>query len=221
MPTGQIVPATIRDLTTGAVVTCDFRPKELALGREIEWTPGKAVGRTMDKPKYTKGSPMKLQLELLFDNYEEMGSRDIRGKTKALWAMTYVTAQRKENNTQKGEPPHVEFRCGTMWSFRAVITAISEKFTMFDPDGTPVRSTVTLSLLQAEPSGDYPGQNPTSGGRDGYAVHQVIEGETIDIIAFQEYGSATAWRHLAEVNNLDDPSRLAPGQRLLFVPLPV
>src|SRR5438132_1089198 len=134
MPTGQIVPATIRDLTTGAVVTCDFRPKELALGREIEWTPGKAVGRTMDKPKYTKGSPTKLQLE---------------------------------------------------------------------------------------PSRDYPGQNPTSGGHDGYAFHQVIEGETIDIIAFQEYGSRTAWRHLAEVNNLDDPSRLAPGQRLLLVPLPV
>jgi nucleoid-associated protein YgaU len=73
--------------------------------------------------------------------------------------------------------------------------------------------------MQAEEQGQYPGQNPTSGAREGYAVHVVKEGETIDWIAFTAYGTSTAWRHLAAGNDLDDPGRLQPGQRLLIVPL--
>lgn len=224
MSSGQLVPAQIRNLTTGTTVECQFRPKEYAVNKEISWTPGKAVGKTMDPPKYESGSPLKMTIELLFDSYESLGSgkaRDVRNITGALWEMTRVSEQRKEPHTQKSEPPQIEFRCGLMWSFKAVITSIGEKFTMFDPDGTPVRSTVTLALLQAVNEGEFPGQNPTSGGHDGYAVHLVTEGETIDTIAFQEYGSSAAWRHLAEANDLDDPTRLAPGQRLLLVPLQV
>ena len=219
MSSGGLEPAVIRNLDTGAVVNCLFRPKDWALAKTNTWTPGKAVGKTMQPPKYTSGSPITMSLELVFDTYEATGNRDVRLKTRGLWAMMRVTTARQENQTKKSEPPHVEFRWGRTWSFKAVIQQISEKFTLFDPDGTPVRSTVTISLMQAVPEGEFQGQNPTSGGPGGYAVHEVKEGETIDHIAFQEYGSSAAWRHLAESNNLDDPSRLRPGQRLLLVPM--
>jgi hypothetical protein len=185
MSSGGLEPAVIRNLDTGAVVNCLFRPKDWALAKTNTWTPGKAVGKTMQPPKYTSGSPITMSLELVFDTYEATGNRDVRLKTRGLWAMMRVTTARQENQTKKSEPPHVEFRWGRTWSFKAVIQ----------------------------------GQNPTSGGPGGYAVHEVKEGETIDHIAFQEYGSSAAWRHLAEANNLDDPSRLQPGQRLLLVPL--
>jgi nucleoid-associated protein YgaU len=41
----------------------------------------------------------------------------------------------------------------------------------------------------------------------------------LDWIAYQEYGDAAAWRHIAEVNNLHNPLSLVPGQLLKLTPL--
>lgn len=216
MPDATFAEATIKNLTDGEEVKCLFRPKEYTFKKQNEWKPGKATGLSVKPPKFQGGQPMTLDMELFFDTYE--AKTDVRRATDGLWRMMKVTEKKKDGETKKSEPPHVEFRWGNMWSFKAVITSIQQKFTLFLPDGTPVRSTVQISFLQAEDDGKYPGQNPTSGGREGHAVHVVKEGETIDWIAFVEYGSSNAWRHLARTNDLDEPDRLRPGQRLLIVP---
>lgn len=217
MADASFAEATIKNLTDGEEVKCLFRPKEYTFKKTNKWTPGKVVGLTMKPPKFTGGDPMTLDMELFFDTYE--AKTDVRKSTDGLWRMMKTTESKKDGDTKRSEPPHVEFRWGQSWSFKAVITAIQQKFTLFLPDGTPVRSTVQISFLQAEEDGKYPGQNPTSGGREGYAVHIVKEGESIDWIAFTEYGTSTAWRHLAAANSLDEPDSLRPGQRLLIVPM--
>jgi nucleoid-associated protein YgaU len=48
----------------------------------------------------------------------------------------------------------------------------------------------------------------------------VKQGDTIDLIAFDEYGDSAMWRFIAATNNLDDPLRLKPGQVLAIAPQP-
>ena len=76
-----------------------------------------------------------------------------------------------------------------------------------------------MTFQQVEEDGTYPKTNPTS-----YAevqkVHVVVPGETIDAIAFQEYGDSTLWKLIADHNELDDPLRLRPGQRLAIPAAP-
>ena len=114
----------------------------------------------------------------------------------------------------------VEFRWGDFWSFKAVITEISQKFTLFRDTGAPVRATLDVTFLQAVEEGRYPGQNPTTVGQPGYKRRVVKESETIDWIAFDEYGDSAMWRFIADTNNLDDPSKLKPGQVLAIAPPP-
>lgn len=114
----------------------------------------------------------------------------------------------------------VEFQWGATWSFKAVITDISQKFTLFRYDGTPVRATLDIAFLQAKEEGRYPGQNPTTIGKPGYKRRVVQEGDSIDWIAYDEYGDSAMWRFIAESNNLDDPRRLKPGQVLAIAPPP-
>ncbi len=218
MPNSTYAEATIKNLTDSKEVKCLFRPKEYTFKKQNGWAKGNSKpGLDMASPKFTGGQPMTLDMELFFDTYEK--KTDVRKMTDGLWLMMKTTATRMDGDTKLSEPPHVEFRWGQSWSFKAVITSIQQKFTLFLADGTPVRSTVQISFLQAEEDGKYPGQNPTSGGREGYAVHIVKEGESIDWIAFAEYGSSNAWRHLAAANKLDEPDRLRPGQTLLIVPM--
>jgi nucleoid-associated protein YgaU len=97
---------------------------------------------------------------------------------------------------------------------------MSQKFTLFANDGTPLRATLDVTFKQIKDEGQYPRQNPSSGGNPGDHVRTVREGETLAQIAYEEYGDSTVWRHLADTNRVDDPRRLHPGQVLMIRPLP-
>ncbi len=90
---------------------------------------------------------------------------------------------------------------------------------MFRYDGTPVRATLDVTFLQAKEQGRYPGQNPTTMGTPGYRRRVVKEGETIDWIAFEEYGDSARWRIIADANRMDEPHQLKPGQIISIAPL--
>ena len=47
-------------------------------------------------------------------------------------------------------------------------------------------------------------------------MHTVVVGDTLQQLAWQEYGDAGAWRPIAAANGLDDPMRLRPGSTLLL-----
>jgi nucleoid-associated protein YgaU len=110
-------------------------------------------------------------------------------------------------------PPEVAFEWG-VFRFVAVITEMTQKFTLFKMDGTPVRAKVDITFTQHVDVNDYPGQNPTSGGGPIQRVRQVIAGDRLDTIAYELYGDSAKWRVVAEYNHLDDPLSLRPGQRL-------
>jgi nucleoid-associated protein YgaU len=100
----------------------------------------------------------------------------------------------------------------------AVITTMTQKFTMFKQDGTPVRATVEVTFRQdRDPNAEVP-QNPTSGGGDVERIWRVVAGQRLDTIAYEVYGDATKWRLIADRNRLVDPLRLRGGQHLSIPP---
>ena len=111
----------------------------------------------------------------------------------------------------------MSFRWGKYWSFKSVITSVTQRFTLFMPDGRPVRGTLDVRFQQVESEGTFPPTNPTSVA-EVQRIRVVSPGETIDGIAFDEYGDPKRWQLIADYNNLDDPMRLWPGQKLLIPP---
>jgi nucleoid-associated protein YgaU len=112
----------------------------------------------------------------------------------------------------------VIFSWGETWLFKAVITSITQKFTMFMFDGTPVRATLTVSFRQIEDEGALarPAQNPTSGGKGGERLWTVNEGDTLGWIAYKELGDTSRWREIAEANHLTRVRRLPVGTVLVI-----
>ncbi|MDY6892238.1 MAG: LysM peptidoglycan-binding domain-containing protein [Chloroflexota bacterium] len=209
--------AQIKNLDTNETIECMFRPKEYTFAKTNTWQAEMITGKNVPKVEFSGGQAMTLKMELFFDTYET--GKDVRKThTDKIWKLMMINPDNKDKGN-KGWPPQCEFRWGQAWSFKAVITNISQKFTLFLPDGTPVRSTMNVTFLQAAEEGQYPGQNPTTVSKPGYKVRKVKQGETLDWIAFDEYGDSNHWRYLADINNLDDPMRLAPGQVLAIAPL--
>ena len=90
---------------------------------------------------------------------------------------------------------------------------MTQKFTMFLKDGTPVRAKVDVTFTQYTDLKDYKYQNPTSGGEAIERIWRVQAGDRIDTIAAQLLGDATKWRTIAKHNNIINPLCFATGPR--------
>jgi len=96
--------------------------------------------------------------------------------------------------------------------FEAIITSMKEKFSLFLSDGTPVRSTVDVTLEQHTDDTVYEPQMQGQGaGQGAPQTTTATEGDRVDNIAS---ANNTDQRTIAEQNNVDDPMNIPPGTTL-------
>jgi len=94
--------------------------------------------------------------------------------------------------------------------FRCVLDSVRQKFTLFSPDGVPLRATLTVSLREYKTLQNQLDElHLTSADRT--HVHVLEQGETLAAIANLYYETPADWREIATKNTLDDPRRLTPG----------
>jgi nucleoid-associated protein YgaU len=210
--------ARIVNLDKNEEIPCLFNPNRYTLDKTNSWIENSVLGGNVSKLEFQGGQSETLGMQLFFDT--NATGEDVRKYTNKVLDLMSIEKGAQDMTSGKGRPPMVEFRWGGMWTFKAVITNIKQTFTLFRESGIPVRATLDVSFLQAKEVGIYAGQNPTTVGIPGYKHHIVKEGDTVDWIAFEEYGDCAMWRYIAETNHLDNPSSLKPGQILAISPPP-
>ncbi|WP_420342074.1 hypothetical protein [Paenirhodobacter sp.] len=103
-------------------------------------------------------------------------------------------------------------------SFDAVVETVARRYTLFDPEGVPLRAIVTLTLREYRTLSEQLTELNLQTS-DHTRVHTVREGETLPFIAHVAYKDAAQWRLIARANGLHDPIRLVPGLALALPPL--
>jgi hypothetical protein len=215
---GGLERAKLVNLSSKKDVQCMFNPHEYTLSKTNTFDPKTKIGKNTPKSTYKQGGSQTLKLTLYFDTLFD--DQDVRMYTDDLWKMMMVSEQKTAKKTGISEPPEVAFEWGRL-QFKAVITTMSQKFTLFKADGTPVRCTVDLTLEQKNDIDDY---------KDGVIpdwtkeVNQpqetpeevtATEGDRLDNIIAQvaELG-AEEIRKVAEKNGIDNPLNIVPGLKL-------
>jgi hypothetical protein len=222
MSAGQLAKAVIKMIEGDMVsVECLFNPKEYTFAKTNSWPKDAKAAADQPVMNFGGGNPATLSMDLMFDTYQNARtggqSKDVRtAYINDLWKMMFVDknlAEKKKN--KQGRPPKVQFIWGKAWSFEAVMTSLSVTFTLFLPDGTPVRATAKVTFQQVKDTKDLP-QNPTSGGIAGQRLWTVREGDRLDLIAHDEYGDTSRWRLIADANDIHDLRTLVPGRTLVI-----
>jgi hypothetical protein len=198
------------NISDGLSVDCMFNPFEYTVSKSNTYSEEPNNGSSTPEVEFQKSGPQTLQLNLTFDTYET--GADVSLTTNQLWKFMEPGEGEGED---KDPPPKAAFVWG-VFRFVAVITQMTQRFTLFKPDGTPVRATVQCTFTQYDDQNDYPNQNPTSGGGPIQRVRSLVRGDRLDSIAAEVYGDATKWRAIAEYNEISDPLALRPGQRLII-----
>lgn len=190
-------------------LTFMFNPTEYKISQSVHVERRKVLWKAGGNLEYTGTSAMTVSMQLFFDDFASARG-DVTPKISKLLAW-----QMPDKDKEK-PPPLVKFEWGNkqLKDFTGVITTLNINYTVFRKDGTPLQAKVDVTLEGA--SELLPGKNPTSHSVDMRRVHTVVEGETIASVAFDELGRAGYWRAIADVNGIDDPLRLRPGQALLI-----
>ncbi|OIJ90003.1 peptidase M23 [Streptomyces sp. MUSC 14] len=198
---------------TIAQLNLQFNPNSLQLRKSTEWrrTPSRMAGESA-LPEFVGSGPRELSLEVFLDATSKHDNSVEQAVEKLMKGCVPTPASLAR---KKPASPWVRFEWGSArtTSFDGVLSSLSVTYSLFDVDGKPLRATCSLSIEEA--SVDPPGQNPTSGARTARSTHTVVAGDSLPLLAWREYGDATAWRVIAEANGIDDPMALAPGAELV------
>ena len=227
--------ATIIVMETNQQISVMFNPEEYSLDVGNTFAEIGIPGLKTPPIQYVRGNSRILKMDLFFDTFELR--RDVRISTNQITSLL-------NQNPATQAPPILLFSWGG-FNFRCVLETVGQRFTMFIEDGTPVRATLSVSFREYETvdieiqQGFFFGaptvRNTVSAAvnlipqstRDRISetvsnfvegtIHQVVEGETLSLIAGAIRGDPEAWREIAEANNIEDPMNLVPGTEL-FVP---
>jgi hypothetical protein len=213
--------ALITDTVTGLRIPVLFNPEEYTVTRENNFAQAMIPGLSAPIVQFVNGNMQNLEMELFLDTYEEHreGSRVLNSAREDVRKLVQKLTDLMNINPATHAPPVLIFTWASL-TFTCVLAKATQKFTMFLPDGTPVRAKVQASFHQFA-NIDLEAKEVKRETADFSKRYVVGQGETLSTIAWKEYGDPSDWRPIALVNGIDDPHRdLAVGCSLRLPRLP-
>jgi hypothetical protein len=187
-----------------------FNPTEYSLEVSNNFQASAPPGLNNPILQFVNGNSQTLAMDLFFDTWTDGGRSDVSVLTEQLVSLVRI-------DPKTHAPPRVEFRWGLL-VFKAVIEKLSQRFTMFLSDGTPVRATVNVSFKQFKPLAEQL-IDPKRESADKTKRRVMASDDSIWLVANREYGNSHDWRLIARWNHIADPLAIRPGDVLVVPPL--
>jgi len=204
-----------------------YNPKELSLEKGVQL--GEITIPGLDAPlqQFVRGQAEKLTVELFFDTTEDgMGKNatSVTTETDHIYKLVKV-------ESDSHAPPVVTFIWNRHFagdtltagsgntlrnSFTGVVESLRQRFTLFSPEGVPLRATMNMVLREYRTLEEQLNQLRLNSPERTHS-HVLQAGENLSTVAAKYYQRPENWRHIADENNIEDPRRLTPGT-VLSVP---
>jgi nucleoid-associated protein YgaU len=218
----QLKKATITKLAgadPGKVITVLFNPTEYSFERSNSYKATPVPGLGSPLLQFVNGECDQLSMELFMDDYT-----DPSGPTSLLQKESAPLSQRLTEISKLLEidrdlhaPPPVRFNWGPL-EFHAVIEKLGRKVTMFHPDGSPARVTLSTTFKEYRTLRQQL-EEPRRESADKTKRRVVVGREQLWWIAAREYDDANEWTRIALANDLDYPRDIEPGDWLMVPPM--
>jgi nucleoid-associated protein YgaU len=181
-----------------------FNPAEYTIDRSNAFKATAVPGLSGPLLHFINGDADMLSMELFLDDYTDTPPKGLSVQQR-LDDLTSLL----EIDPELHAPPPVRFIWGKL-AFKAVLEKMSRKITLFRPEGTPARATLTVSFKELKTLGELI-REPKLQSADRSKRRLIVGSDTLWLLAAREYNDAARWRVIAESNDLDDPRDIAPG----------
>lgn len=206
-----------------------FNPTEFSLDKGAQIAEIAIPGLDSPLLQFVRGQNEKMTVDLFFDTTESgmgPGATSVTTLTDRVYELVKIEPARHappvcsflwnskfpggDLSPQAGNQRRTEFQC--------VVESIKQKFTLFSPEGIPLRATLTLTLREYKTLDEQLRQLNLS-SPDRTHSHTVQQGNTLSSIAAKYYRRSGEWRYIAEANSIEDPRRITPGTFFTIPPI--
>lgn len=203
----------------GPKLFAQFNPTELQFQKSAQIAEIAIPGLDSPLLQFVRLQNEKITLEFFFDT-TDTGMDDA---AKSVTLLTDPFYELLKIDSDAHAPPRVIFGWGKAFpgggigdkkqvrhDFRCVVESCAQHFTLFAPNGTPLRAKLNVSLREYKTLEDQVAQLNLMSA-DVTKSYVVKTGDTLPKIAYQAYSDPTAWRAIATANEILDPTVLEPG----------
>jgi nucleoid-associated protein YgaU len=203
----------------GKVISVLFNPTEYSFERTNSYKSTAVPGLGSPLLQFVNGECDLLSMDLFLDDYTdpEGPTSRVKKENDPLGVRLKDITKLLEIDRDLHAPPPVRFNWGPM-EFSAVIEKLGRKVTMFHPDGSPARATLSVTFKEYRTLRQQL-ENPRRESADKTKRRVVVGTESLWWIAAREYDAAPEWPRIARANDLDDPREIEPGDWLQIPPI--
>jgi hypothetical protein len=205
-------------------IDIQFNPTEISLDKSAQIADINIPGLDTPLMQFVRGQTERLTMELFFDTTEVgmgAGATSVTTLTDRIYELVKIEPGR-----------HAPPVCTFLWSssfpgsntsfhignqrrdgFDCIVESVKQKFTLFSPEGVPLRASVTVTLREYKTL-EYQLFQLNLNSPNRTHSHIAQGGDTLSSIAARYYRRPGEWRRIADANDIEDPRRLVPGAKL-------
>jgi hypothetical protein len=195
-----------------------INPAEFTVDRSISYSNETTLGQLGTDVKFSAINPEKLKFNIVLDATGVVPGAAPGAPPKAVKA--HLAALLKvvyKYDGSRHEPSRVRLLWGG-FIFYGRMEAMATQYTLFKPNGEPLRAKVTLAFVRYLSKNEEVLASNRSSPDLSHSV-EVRMGDTLPLLCKRIYGDPRYYVAVARFNQLGDFRRLVPGARLHFPPL--
>ncbi|WP_421872497.1 LysM peptidoglycan-binding domain-containing protein [Marinoscillum sp.] len=215
--TGKLQPLIIegyKDENFGSKVgsySAMLNPESYSQNFAIQYNTEQGQGTPDASIKYEKSTPSTMSFELVFDATGVVDSK----RTDLVKEISSFKKVAYDYNGQIHSPNYLKLIWGQAMLYKCRLTSMKINYTLFKPDGTPLRAKVNVDFKEFQTPSDALQDNSP----DMTHVKTVIDGDMLPSLVYDVYQDEAHLLKVAEYNQLDSLIALKAGSKLYFPPL--
>lgn len=197
----------------GSTLEVQYNPSELTFTKAAQIAEIPIPGLDTPLLQYVRGLAETTSVELFFDTTDDgtgAEAKPVTKKTDEFYKLIKADAQTHAPPVLLFTWGGTAFPGGRRDGMRCVVTSVRQQFTLFAPNGMPLRAKLTVDLKEYKPLTLHLRELGFLSS-DHTKATVVREGDRMDAIAYREYGEPRQWRRIAESNGITDPMAIATG----------
>ncbi|MGS0742605.1 CIS tube protein [Glaciimonas sp. GG7] len=204
----------------GTPFTVWINPASYTRDRNISYVDRQAPGSSGNSPEFNKVGQESISFDLMFDATgvipppipgTPLPSDGVAGLIATFTAMTInVNGNIHRPNFLKLSWAQLQFQC--------VLTKLNITYTLFKPNGTPLRARLAVTFLSFKSEKQIE-LEANKKSPDMTHLVTVLAGDTLPGLCHRIYGNSGYYLKVAKFNNVLNFRQLRPGTQLVFPPL--
>ena len=192
--------------------TAYINPDKYQFNYKVKYSKSEFPGANGQTLKFLEIEPSTLNFEMTFDTTGVIpgSSGDVNKQVVEFQSVAY----NYEGDIHS--PYFLQLSWGSI-TFSGVLASLDVSYTLFSPQGIPLRAKATVSIHKTLDEKVIPAKSKKN-SPDMTHVRTVVEGDTLPLLCYSIYGDDTMYLEIARFNNLNHFTDLRPGMMIHFPP---